>query len=159
MPTAAPSRDGPEPAAIHARQRWMSVLAKAPAEAVERAWRDLRPPPGYDLLRPAETGLAMIQARMGGSGRPFHLGEMTMTRCAVRLADGTTGFSHIAGRDRRKAELAAAFDALLQRPADQARLLADVIAPMERALLARKQATADKVAATKVEFFTLARGD
>ena len=101
----------------------------------------------------------MIQARAGGTGRRFNLGEMTMTRCVVRLADGTTGFSHIAGRDVRKAELAAVFDALLQRPDDQGRLLTDVIRPLESAEAAQKRTMAEKVAATKVDFFTLARGD
>ena len=157
MPAGSPN--GQEAAAVALRQRWMAALAKADVGDLERAFAGLAPPPPYSLLRPSETGLAMIQARAGGTGRRFNLGEMTMTRCVVRLADGTTGFSHIAGRDVRKAELAAVFDALLQRPDDQGRLLTDVIRPLESAEAAQKRTMAEKVAATKVDFFTLARGD
>ena len=153
----AVSPTGQDAAAVALRQRWMKALAKADTADLERALSRLGAPPSYSLLRPAETGLAMIQARTGGTGRRFNLGEMTMTRCVVRLAGGITGFSHIAGRDGRKAELAALFDGLLQRSEDQGRLMTDVICPLEDAEAARKRAAAEKVAATKVDFFTLAR--
>ncbi len=159
MPPAGAAVSAEDAAPIALRQRWMAALAKAAADDLECAWQGLRAPPDYSLLRPAEVGLAMIQGRAGGNGRRFNLGEMTMTRCVVRLADGTLGFSHIAGRDARKAELAAAFDALMQRPDDRERLLDEVIGPLEDSEAVRKQAMAEKVAATRVDFFTLARGD
>ncbi len=159
MPPAGAAVSAEDAAPIASRQRWMAVLAKASAADLERAWQGLPAPPDYSLLRPAEIGLAMIQGRAGGNGRRFNLGEMTITRCVVRLADGTAGFSHIAGRDARKAELAAAFDALLQRSDDRDRLLDEVIGPLEDREAVRKQAMAEKVAATRVDFFTLARGD
>ena len=151
--------EGSGAAAVALRQRWMAALAKAKTADLERAWKGLGTSPAYSLLRPAEIGLAMVQAKAGGTGRRFNLGEMTMTRCVVRLVDGTTGYSHVAGRDIRKAELAAVFDALLQAPADQDRLLADVIRPLEASEAASKRSMAKKVGATKVDFFTLARGD
>ena len=68
-------------------------------------------------MRGPETGLVMVRGRAGGSGSPFNLGEMTVTRCTVQLGSGTAGHAYIAGRDERQAELAAVADALLQDPA------------------------------------------
>ena len=31
----------------------------------------------------------MVRGRVGGTGAPFNLGEMSVTRCSVRLADGS----------------------------------------------------------------------
>src|SRR5262249_26986863 len=98
------------------RRHWMGILARASRAELEDAWRALAPQPRYTQLRKPESGLAMVRGRAGGTGAPFNLGEMTMTRCAVRLEDGApvTGLAFVAGRDQRHAELAAVFDALLQ---------------------------------------------
>src|SRR5690606_793551 len=99
-----------------ARQRWMSVLAKARNEELDRAWAELADKPRWRSLRKPEAGMVMVRARAGGTGGRFNLGEMTVTRCAVQLDGGATGHAYVAGRDGRKAELAALFDALLQDP-------------------------------------------
>jgi alpha-D-ribose 1-methylphosphonate 5-triphosphate synthase subunit PhnG len=94
---------------------------------------------------------------MGGSGDAFNLGEMTVTRAAVRLSGGETGLAYVAGRDRRKAEIAAAVDAMMQsaelRPAAER----GVVDPLARAQAERRTAAARKAAATKVDFFTMVR--
>lgn len=145
--------------AIPERQTWMATLAKAPLAALERAWSDLAPQPGFTRLRPAETGLVMVRGRTSGSGQPFNLGEMTMTRAAVRIDNGPTGFGHVVGRSARHAELAALFDALLQDPARHDALMVGVIRPLAAETAAEKTRTASEVAATKVDFFTLVRGE
>jgi alpha-D-ribose 1-methylphosphonate 5-triphosphate synthase subunit PhnG len=144
---------------IAARRRWMGVLARAPRRDLEAAWEALSERPSYTLMRAPEVGLVMVRARAGGVGNPFNLGEMTVTRCALKLADGTVGFGYVQGRDRRKAELAAAFDALLQRPQAGAQLEDGVIAPLEEAQAERRAARSRKAASTKVDFFTMVRGD
>src|SRR5580692_3071512 len=101
----------------HARQHWMSVLARAPAEAIESALTRLGPLPVWTRVRGPETGLVMVRGRAGGSGSPFNLGEMTVTRCTVRMNSGLAGHAYVSGRDERQAELAAVADALLQDPA------------------------------------------
>jgi alpha-D-ribose 1-methylphosphonate 5-triphosphate synthase subunit PhnG len=154
------SPDGkPADPAVAARQAWMAALAKAPLADLERAWSDLAPQPSFTRLRPAETGLVMVRGRISGSGQPFNIGEMTMTRAAVRLEDGPTGFGHVAGRSARHAELAALFDALLQDPARQEALIAGVITPLAARTAAERTRKAAEVAATKVDFFTLVRGE
>src|ERR687893_2213466 len=96
------------------RRAWMAVLARADAAEIARRLEALPPLARHLRLRGPETGLVMVRGRQGGDGAPFNLGEMTVTRCAVRLEDGAVGHAYIAGRDRRGAELAAAMDAALQ---------------------------------------------
>jgi len=136
----------------------MAQLAKAETAALETHWQGLTERPDYALLRPAETGLVMVRGRISGTGAPFNLGEMTMTRCAVRLTDGPVGFGHIAGRDRRHAELAAVFDAMLQHPRWHS-LNSALIDRLAQTRAERRQAEQAEIAATRVDFFTLVRGE
>lgn len=141
------------------RQQWMAILANARPAELEQACADLPSRPDYHLARRPETGLAMVRGRIGGSGQRFNLGEMTVTRCALRTADGRIGVAYIAGRQPRHAELAALMDAMLQDPEQHDVVEASVIAPLAEAQQARRAAASAKAAATKVEFFTMVRGD
>jgi alpha-D-ribose 1-methylphosphonate 5-triphosphate synthase subunit PhnG len=141
------------------RQRWMGVLARTPLTVLEAALADLDRAPGYQMLRRPEIGLAMVRGRAGGTGQRFNLGEMTVTRCSLRLEGGAVGHGFVAGRDRRKAELAALFDALLQDPAHRDRLETRLIAPSEAAEQARKRQVEAATAPSKVNFFTMVRGE
>lgn len=142
------------------RAEWMGLLARAQEADLEAAWRALEPDLaaiGYDLLRAPQQGLAMVRGRAGGDGQAFNLGEMTVTRCSVRLADGTVGHGYVAGRSARHAELAALFDGLLQTDVWADRITERVIAPLRVSLAMTRAGVAAKTAATKVEFFTLVR--
>jgi alpha-D-ribose 1-methylphosphonate 5-triphosphate synthase subunit PhnG len=142
----------PCPATDPERRAWMAVLARAAAEDIAALLPAL---PAHEWLRAPETGLVMVRGRAGGDGAPFNLGEMTVTRCAVRLGDAV-GHAYVAGRDKRQAELAALADAALQDPARRAGLLAALIAPLAERQQAAREAEARRAAATKVEFFTMA---
>lgn len=135
------------------RQRWMAVLSRASRHDVETL---LGEAPSHQLLKAPETGTVMIEGRAGGAGRRFNLGEATVTRCVVRLDDGTMGFSYALGRDGRKARLAAILDAKLQR--ESGGELHRGIAMLAAAQAGTRERAARKAAATKVEFFTLVRG-
>jgi alpha-D-ribose 1-methylphosphonate 5-triphosphate synthase subunit PhnG len=141
------------------RAHWMSVLAKAPADDLEAAFQRLAGPPRYRVVRGPEVGLVMVRARAGGTGTRFNLGEMTVTRCTVELADGTLGHAWVGGRGERHAEVAAVLDALLQAAALRPGLEAEVVAPLAEAQAARRRLAAERAAATKVDFFTVVRGD
>ncbi|WP_232478500.1 phosphonate C-P lyase system protein PhnG [Roseomonas rosulenta] len=134
------------------RRAWMAVLARAGADEIAALLPTLPP---HERLRAPETGLVMVRGRAGGDGAPFNLGEMTVTRCAVRLGDAV-GHAYVAGRDKRQAELAALVDAALQDPARHDALMAAVIAPLSAAQQAARAAEARRAAATRVEFFTMA---
>jgi len=139
----------------------MALLARAPIDILEAelgSYAEGKP----QWLRRPETGLVMAQGRAGGTGERFNLGEVTVTRCALRLADASpgaamVGVAYILGRSHRHAQLAAVADALLQdlstRKALETRLLSRVRRHLTRAR-GQRQARA---LGTKVEFFTVAR--
>lgn len=141
------------------RQQWMAVLAQARPEDLEEAWRSFREKPKYRFLRPPETGLVMVRARAGGTGKQFNLGEMTVTRCTVQVDGSTTGTAYVRGRNRRHAELAAVLDALLQDPSRRPSLIDSVIHRIMNSTQERREMIAKKAASTRVEFFTMVRGD
>jgi len=147
----------PPDAAQQRRQRWLSVLSKAPADRIESLWQKLGPTPTYSVLRQPEIGLVMLQGRISGSGAPFAAGEMTVTRAAVRLESGELGIGYVGGRKPRQAQLVAAIDALGQRAEWQQKIEDGVIAPLTEEAEARRRLRASKAAATKVDFFTVAR--
>jgi alpha-D-ribose 1-methylphosphonate 5-triphosphate synthase subunit PhnG len=145
------------PVSLTARQHWIGVLARArrsELQSHEAALRDVE----YQLIRAPEIGMTLVRGRMGGNGAPFNVGEMSVTRCVVRLADGRTGYSYLAGRDKVHAELAALADAHLQGT-QQRHWLDQVITPLANAQAERRAQKEADTAATKVEFFTLVRGD
>jgi alpha-D-ribose 1-methylphosphonate 5-triphosphate synthase subunit PhnG len=146
-----------EPATA-ARRRWMSALSQAEPAELEQAWRQAGSPEAARWVRPPETGLVMVRGRAGGAGAPFNLGEMTATRCAVQIeGSDVIGYAMTAGRDQRKAELAALLDAVFQAGAED--LAAGVVDTLSHARAERNRAEAAKAAATRVDFFTLVRGD
>lgn len=137
------------------RKTWMGLLARAEPARLAQLLPDL---PDHAMLRPPEIGAVMVQGRAGGTGAPFNLGEMTVTRCALRLAAGAVGHAHVQGRDKAHATRAAVVDALMQT--DQASAMrVQVLAPLQAEETARRSLRAAKAAATKVEFFTLVRGE
>lgn len=147
-----------------ARSVWMSILAKSDPEELGRVWESLDDKPKWRWLRKPETGLVMVRGRAGGTGAAFNLGEMTVTRCAVVTKSdeggrGFTGQGYLAGRDRRHAELAALFDALLQDASRRPVLEDTLLKPLEDELAAKRRTASVKSAATKVDFFTLVRGE
>ena len=133
----------------------MGVLARASAEDIAARLEALPQTPPHRCLRGPETGLVMVRGRAGGDGAPFNMGEMTVTRCTVRLDEGTIGHAYVAGRDARQAELAALVDALMQDPARQPGLTSAVIEPLHAMQAERRSTEARRAAATRVEFFTM----
>jgi alpha-D-ribose 1-methylphosphonate 5-triphosphate synthase subunit PhnG len=140
------------------RAQWMATLARAPLELLEPALAaHAQNTPHW--LRAPETGLMMVQGRAGGSGERFNLGEVTVTRCALRLGEvGTAvGVAYVMGRSHRHAQLAAVADALLQDPAQQASLDAQLLAPVRRHIELQHARRHARAQSSKVEFFTVAR--
>src|SRR4029079_7481085 len=115
--------------------------------------------PAHEDLREAENGLVMVRGRIGGDGAPFNLVEATVSRAAVRLATGEVGFGYVLGRDREKAKLIALCDALLQSKQFAAEVEASVISPLRVALHAARNKKAAETAATRVDFYTMVRGE
>lgn len=141
-----------------ARKAWLGLLARSPAAEIARLWHALALTPAHSVLRAPEIGGVMVRGRAGAVGAAFNLGEMTVTRASVKLADGTVGHGYVQGRDKDHAVQAALVDALMQTQA-AAVLEQRLLTPLRDAMLARKANRAAKAAATKVDFFTMVRGE
>lgn len=145
---------------LDTRPGWMGLLARAPAPLLETLWKKLgMDEPAFRWLRAPEVGGAMVRGRMGGTGAPFNLGEMTVTRCALQLEEaGTVGHAYVQGRDKIKAQRAALIDALMQTPRAP-ELRAGILEPLAERLADARSERAAKAAATRVSFFTMVRGE
>ena len=144
---------------LGARQALMRTCTQATEAELEAGLAALGELPASEELRPVETGLVMLRGRMGGSGPPFNIGEASVTRAVVRLDTGAVGFSYLLGRSHRRARLAAIVDALGQDPNWRARLETSLVAPVKARQAAADARVRANTAATKVEFFTLVRGE
>ena len=143
-------------AASSNRAAWMRLLALATAEELADARNALPATISFVPLRPAETGLAMVRGRAGGTGMAFNLGEMTVTRCALRLHGGQIGVSYLSGRDAGRAETAALFDGLLQG-GEVAHVTDALLRRISSRLATNAERRAREADATRVEFFTMVR--
>ncbi len=162
------SFDKPATAPANPRAEWMALLARAPLPLLEQGLADHTQSTPQWLRRP-ETGLMMVQGRVGGAGEKFNLGEMTVTRCALRLApaaantpdpalkDTPVGVAYVMGRNHRHAQLAAVADALLQIPAEWSVLEQRLLAPLRAHVQAGQTRRHAQAQTTKVDFLTVAR--
>ncbi|MEM1047197.1 MAG: phosphonate C-P lyase system protein PhnG [Pseudomonadota bacterium] len=153
----------PEPSAadklITARRQAMSAFAQAQQDELLTGISDTPGSGNWSYVRKPEIGLIMTQGRIGGSGAPFNIGEVTVTRCAVVIASGETGHATIMGRDREKARLAALADALWQNPESRPVVEARIVSPIVARLAADDALLRAEADATKVDFYTMARGE
>ena len=141
------------------RQHWMSVLSHSDPASLAAKMVALNISADYETLRAPETGLVQLQGRMGGTGERFFAGDATLTRAAVRLSNGTVGYSWVLGRDKAHAERCAVIDALMQQPTHFQTLLETLITTLEADRTARIAARQAEINASRVDFFTLVRGD
>jgi alpha-D-ribose 1-methylphosphonate 5-triphosphate synthase subunit PhnG len=143
------------------RQEWMALLARAPNTLLDDIVGQHIGLGEPRWLRRPETGLMMIQARVGGSGERFNLGEVTVTRCALRLGEmdegSPVGVSYVLGRNYRHAQLAAIADALLQDDMHYNDLEIKLLKPIRAFLKNKKSTSHQRAQTTKVDFFTVAR--
>ena len=152
VPDLAASAAGPRRAA-------MALLAQAHTPEIRQGLAAVADPLRYVELRPVATGLVMVRGRIGGDGAPFNLGEASVTRAAVRMDSGEVGFSYLLGRDHDKARLAAVCDALWQSDGRRDAIERHVLAPIRSRMARERAEKREQAAATRVDFFTLVRGE
>ncbi|PYE87893.1 alpha-D-ribose 1-methylphosphonate 5-triphosphate synthase subunit PhnG [Phyllobacterium leguminum] len=137
----------------------MSILARCETRRLQGLWAKLGLDPAYKLLRGPECGLVMLRGRTGGTGEAFNIGEATVTRASVKLDDGSVGHAMALGRDHLKARLSAIVDALCQNVETASLINAEIIAPISRELDGADEKRLMQTAATRVDFFTMVRGE
>ncbi|TDK35511.1 phosphonate C-P lyase system protein PhnG [Rhizobium deserti] len=141
------------------RRRAIGLLARATAQELRLAWDGLPEKPDVKPVRGPETGLTMVRGRIGGGGAPFNLGEATVTRCTILLASGTAGHAQAMGTAKEAVKLAAVFDALWQEAGTRQWVETTLLYPIEARIAAEDKVKAEETAATKVDFFTMVRGE
>ncbi len=139
------------------RSEALAVMAHAASEALNQLWATWENRPTVQLIRGPETGLIMLRGRTGGGGAPFNLGEATVSRASVRIDSGEIGHGYCLGRDIEKARLIAILDALFQREPDNIEFA--ILRPLRDIAYATDRQRREETAATKVDFFTMVRGD
>ena len=141
------------------RREALAVLARAESADIAEGLRQLDDGLAYSEPRAPEIGLVMLRGRIGSRGAPFNAGEATVTRAAVQLASGETGFGYVLGRDREKARLVALCDALWQLDDKRDQIESQVIEPLRQRQKQESDLARARTAATRVDFFTLVRGE
>lgn len=142
-----------------ARQQAMAVLARASGSELAKAWDAWPDRPEVSPVRGPETGLVMVRGRIGGGGAPFNFGEATVTRATVKLSTGQVGHAYALGADKEKVRHAAIFDALWQDGATRSAVEDRLVAPIRQRLETEDTQRRDETAATRVDFFTMVRGE
>lgn len=137
----------------------MGLLARAEGEHLACLFQAIDDVPQYEILRGPENGIVMVRGRAGGSGRPFNLGEMSVTRCTVRTASGGIGHAYVQGRRPEHAERAAVIDALLQDEMLRDGLIDRIVSPLAQQEAEQREARLRESDATRVDFATLVRGE
>jgi alpha-D-ribose 1-methylphosphonate 5-triphosphate synthase subunit PhnG len=145
--------------ALGSRALRLSVLAKADGKKLVQLWTKLGLDPEFSMLRPPQTGLVGMRGRIGGGGDAFNFGEATVTRATIKLASGAVGHAYALGRDVTKAKLSAIIDALAQDHEMAEQIDRVVIMPLSKEAEDRDALRAAQTAATKVDFFTMVRGE
>ncbi len=141
------------------RQTLLSTLAKSELEDIQHFWDSSLNDIDYEFIRSPEIGMVMAVARTGVTGEPFNLGEVSVTRCAVKLASGENGFGYVIGRNNKHSIHIAVIDALAQDDALQADIVSGLIKPLQRVLAEKDKIKQDNASKTKVDFFTMVRGE
>jgi len=137
----------------------MAAFAQASGAELRRLAEAAHLPLEAEVLRGPETGLVTVRGRIGGGGALFNTGEATVTRATVRLPSGEVGHAYALGRDKEKVRLAAILDATWCAEATRAAVEEKVVAPLARMAAEADAKRRAETAATKVDFFTMVRGE
>lgn len=142
------------------RKQALDILAGAPADVLLQYY-DLMASdmPAATPVRGPEIGTVMVRGKIGGGGAAFNLGEASVTRATVKLDSGEVGHSVVLGRDQAKARVVAHLDALRQRPDWVSRIDVEIVRPTLAVMEDEQRRKAEETEATRVDFFTVARGE
>ena len=141
------------------RKEWISALSHADFDSLEKMWEDLSIDISYTFIKKPEIGLTQIQGRMGSTGDPFNIGDTTTTKCIVELNSGDIGYSFLIGRNKKHAIIAAVLDGLLQNNDYHVFINSKIIQPLKQKRIEKISKINNETAASKVDFFTMVRGD
>ena len=139
-----------------ARKQWLQVLVRVPASDLIEASAAF----SFDIvvLKAPEVGLMMTNGRIHSTGQPFHLGEVSLTRCVLKDDLGHLGYGHILGRNKAQSRAIAIFDLALQR-SDSTDQALELLTAWSAEIEEIDAMEAERVEDTRVDFFTMVRGE
>lgn len=140
-------------------KRALALLARADHQSLKQVWDSLPAKPHFHKIRGPEVGLVMVKGRIGGGGDPFNLGETTVCRASIETDTGVIGHSYRLGTDKAAAELGAVLHALWQSDDYRQHIESTLLNPIEQRAEAEARTRSQQTAATKVDFFTMVRGE
>jgi alpha-D-ribose 1-methylphosphonate 5-triphosphate synthase subunit PhnG len=143
-----------------ARRRWLGVLCQASESELGEAWQQSGCGCEWQFLKKPEVVLVMVSGRAGGDGQTFHVGEATAARCVVEMGEPpVVGYGCVLGRSMLRAALVSLMDAWLQRLWLDGGDWIPHLSQMAQRQREADAAIAAEVASTKVDFFTMVRGE
>ena len=140
------------------RKQWLSSLATADENYLISLWDNLNMKIEYNWLREPEIGSIMVQGKAGATGDNFNVGEVTITRCSLNLDKKIQGHCYVQGRNKYKSKIAALCDALMQTEKKEI-IKRNIIDKLIKYKNNKRNEILSKTEATKVDFFTLVRGE
>ena len=143
----------------HRSTRKDALLALASVERLEAGLSAITPP---DLRGSPRAGnrAGHDPGPRGQHRRRLQCGRRACGRAVwVSLKDGCLGYAWVLGEDARRAELAALYDALWQRDGYAEALDRELLPALEAERARRVREDAAAVEPTRVDFFTLVRGE
>ena len=140
------------------REQWLSYLATADENYLISLWDNLNMKIEYNWLREPEIGSVMVQGKVGATGDNFNVGEVTITRCSLNLDKKIQGHGYVQGRNKYKSKIAALCDALMQTEKKKI-IKRNIIDKLIKYKNNKRNEILSKTEATKVDFFTLVRGE
>lgn len=141
------------------RKAWIELLASATLNDLDRMNKQLPADINYGYIVKPETGMIMVQACADGAGERFNFGEVTVTKCVLQVQERHLGYAMVMGSNHDRARLAALFDGLLQNPEYHPAIKGELLERLALKQQQEKQALAQQIDETRVEFFTLKRGE
>jgi len=123
-----------------------AILAKATLDELELAWNCLPEFPCVEDLSGPEVRRLSLRSKAQGSFCQSTPVQVCVSHAAVRLASGETGFSRVLDDDKRRAWLAAVFDAIAQQRGPRSDVALSLIAVVgQRVTEERAMASFDDV--------------
>lgn len=141
------------------RSEWMTVLALSHPSDIEERLEGVGPLPQFSFVRRPHHASVALRARSSRTGVLFEPGEMTMTRCIIKIDPDVFGYAYVGGRNLRHAALAALLDAVLQRGGDQQMLVQTLISELKSLIDRRQEQVRRQAQASAVDFSVQMQGE
>ena len=142
---------------LETRQAWLRLFALSSDQELENIVRISGLESRCSVIAEPEVGIVTVRSRISGNGAKFNIGDACVTKCEVLLDQQTKGYATVLGGRARRAKLVAILDAAMAAQIGEP--LFTMVQQLAEAQVLRVAHRRFKAAETKVDFFTMVRGD